>query len=69
MEVPVINNLNDGGDRLRAKGKDAFKDQQKESEVRGSEGKDSLLDVLVSERRACACVDVCCCCWGSFWSS
>ena len=33
MEVPIINNLNDNGDRLRPKGKDAFKDQQKESEV------------------------------------
>lgn len=33
MEVPVINNLNDNGDRQRPKGKDAFKDQQKESEV------------------------------------
>lgn len=35
MEVPIINNLNDNGDRLRPKGKDAFKDQQKESEVNG----------------------------------
>lgn len=34
MEVPIINNLNDNGDRLRPKGKDAFKDQQKESEVK-----------------------------------
>lgn len=33
-EVPIINNLNDNGDRLRPKGKDAFKDQQKESEVK-----------------------------------
>eukprot|EP00064_Thunnus_orientalis_P004897 superscaffoldBa00000464_g4910 len=32
MEVPIINNLNDNGDRLRPKGKDVFKDQQKESE-------------------------------------
>ncbi|XP_077450541.1 striatin-interacting protein 1 homolog isoform X2 [Stigmatopora argus] len=32
MEVPLLNNLNDNGDRLRLKGKDAFKDQQKESE-------------------------------------
>lgn len=35
MEVPIINNLNDNGDRQRAKGKDVFKDQQKESEVNG----------------------------------
>lgn len=33
MEVPFINNLNDNGDRQRPKGKDVFKDQQKESEV------------------------------------
>lgn len=33
MEVPIINNLNDNGDRLRPKGKDAFKEPQKESEV------------------------------------
>lgn len=33
MEVPIINNLNDNGDRQRPKGKDVFKDQQKESEV------------------------------------
>ncbi|XP_061920461.1 striatin-interacting protein 1 homolog isoform X3 [Entelurus aequoreus] len=32
MEVPLLNNLNDNGDRLRSKGKDVFKDQQKESE-------------------------------------
>ncbi|XP_036066113.1 striatin-interacting protein 1 homolog isoform X4 [Oryzias melastigma] len=32
MEVPFINNLNDNGDRQRPKGKDVFKDQQKESE-------------------------------------
>ncbi|GLD63122.1 striatin-interacting protein 2 isoform X1 [Lates japonicus] len=32
MEVPIINNLNDNGDRQRPKGKDVFKDQQKESE-------------------------------------
>uniref|UniRef100_A0A1A8HWS0 Striatin interacting protein 2 n=1 Tax=Nothobranchius kuhntae TaxID=321403 RepID=A0A1A8HWS0_NOTKU len=32
MEVPLINNLNDNGDRARPKGKDVFKDQQKESE-------------------------------------
>lgn len=34
MEVPIINNLNENGDRLRQKGKDAFKEQQKESEVK-----------------------------------
>lgn len=33
MEVPIINNLNDNGDRQRPKGKGVFKDQQKESEV------------------------------------
>lgn len=33
MEVPIINNLNDSGDRQRPRGKDVFKDQQKESEV------------------------------------
>lgn len=33
MEVPIINNLYDNGDRQRPKGKDVFKDQQKESEV------------------------------------
>uniref|UniRef100_A0A3Q4I9I1 Striatin interacting protein 2 n=1 Tax=Neolamprologus brichardi TaxID=32507 RepID=A0A3Q4I9I1_NEOBR len=33
MEVPIINNLNDNGDRQRPKGKDVFKDQQKESEL------------------------------------
>lgn len=33
MEVPLLNNLNDNGDRLRSKGKDVFKEQQKESEV------------------------------------
>ncbi|XP_061663544.1 striatin-interacting protein 1 homolog isoform X2 [Syngnathoides biaculeatus] len=32
MEVPLVNNLNDNSDRLRAKGKDVFKDQHKESE-------------------------------------
>ncbi|XP_028305030.1 striatin-interacting protein 1 isoform X4 [Gouania willdenowi] len=32
MEVPLLNNLNDTGDRARPKGKDVFKDQQKESE-------------------------------------
>lgn len=33
MEVPIINNLIDNGDRQKPKGKDVFKDQQKESEV------------------------------------
>ncbi|KAF3859542.1 hypothetical protein F7725_021941 [Dissostichus mawsoni] len=32
MEVPIINILNDNGDRQRPKGKDVFKDLQKESE-------------------------------------
>lgn len=35
MEVPIIdNNLYDSGDRPRPRGKDAFKEQQKESEVK-----------------------------------
>ncbi|XP_061124534.1 striatin-interacting protein 1 homolog isoform X3 [Syngnathus typhle] len=32
LEVPLLNNLNDNGGRLRSKGKDVFKEQQKESE-------------------------------------
>lgn len=65
MEVPIINNLNDNGDRLRAKGKDVFKDQQKESEVnpRGVYNRiiqffwlRSALEVCA---RACVCARVC----------
>lgn len=55
MEVPIINNLNDNGDRLRPKGKDAFKDQQKESEVKKK--KMSLLsNFSIGTLCVCMCV-------------
>lgn len=85
MEVPIINNLNDNGDRQRTKGKDVFKDQQKESEVnvRGvcvqSVGlrqlmvcRSALEGVCVLHMCVCVCVKckcVCCCCWGAFMTS
>lgn len=60
MEVPVISNLNDNGDRLRPKGKDAFKDQQKESEVNSEGCLSEATTPSVSERRGgawgCACI-------------
>lgn len=60
MEVPIINNLNDNGDRLRPKGKDAFKDQQKESEVnrRGVCVHSAACSIWKVRARVC-------CCWGA----
>lgn len=63
MEVPIINNLNDNGDRQRAKGKDVFKEQQKESEVNEVFGCARIFDLRA---RVCDCMCVCCCCWGAF---
>lgn len=70
MEVPIINNLNDNGDRQRPRGKDVFKDQQKESEVnaRGVCAQSVTTAYMVQERAGDVCVGVCvcCCCWGAF---
>lgn len=62
MEVPVISNLNDNGDRLRPKGKDVFKDQQKESEV-NSEGCLSEATTGFSIGTPWRCVGLCVSCW------
>lgn len=68
MEVPIINNLNDNGDRLRPKGKDVFKDQQKESEVnprgvcvQSATPVYGIGGVCVYSMYICVC-----CCWGAF---
>lgn len=62
MEVPIINNLNDNGDRQRPKGKDVFKDQQKESEVNSSTAqRGSHSSWYRSALDGCVCVRVCMC--------
>lgn len=61
MEVPIINNLNDNGDRQRPKGKDVFKDQQKESEVNPSTAQRAPTAPGTGAHwtAVCACVCVC----------
>ena len=63
MEVPIINNLNDNGDRQRPKGKDVFKDQQKESEVNRRcvcvQSATTAHSVAAHWRCVCLCMYVC----------
>lgn len=72
MEVPIINNLNDNGDRQRPKGKDVFKDQQKESEVNSSTAQRAPTAPGTGAHWTAVCAYVCvcvCCCWEAFRSA
>lgn len=72
MEVPIINNLNDNGDRQRPKGKDVFKDQQKESEVNSSTAQRAPTAPGTGAHWTAVCAYVCvcvCCCWEAFGSA